>query len=150
MAFPWMQAAMLAMSLMNKRSANDEIPGQAEAIAQALANRRDASTYLNAATNPDSPWFKGLANMFREREQDTAVRGIRYDETRRNRMRARGLPWAMAGNPERRDERVSNTTIDAIRKAYINSRRGAQTSLLAAGGALKEGVPNIPFALQGR
>lgn len=133
MATDWTGIAAAAMplvgGLLGRRSSGDEIPGMSDYIGQTLAGQRNAQMFAEAAVDPNSAWFRNLAALFREGEEEAAMRGIRLSDFNERRAMARGLPRVTG---ERRDEARIGALTDAFRRANISSRGAAHQALLNA------------------
>ena len=148
---PWMVAlAPLALNLIggisNKRSSSREVPGMAEYISQSLAGQRNAQMFAEAAVNPNSEWFRNLAGLFREGDEEAAVRGLRLQDFNERRAIGRGGANVIG---ERRDEARIGALMDAFQRAKISSRSSAHTALLGAsrGEAATMGDPSKAFGI---
>ena len=128
----WIALAPVALNLIggstSKRKSSSEVPGMSEAVAQNLAGQRNAQMFAEASVNPNSDWFKNLAGLFREGEEDAAMRGLNLADFRERQAMGRGAN--VIG--ERRDEARIGALMDAFRRAQISSRNSAHGALLNA------------------
>lgn len=117
-----------------------------EYISQGLAGQRNAQMFSEAAVNPNSEWFRNLAALFTEGEQESAMRGLNLADFNERRAIGRGNVGVIG---ERRDEARIGALMDAFRRAQISGRTSAHSALLNAskGEASTMGDPNGAFAL---
>lgn len=140
MTFPWGQVAQVGIPMLTslfggKRSAEREIPGLAQSMAQTLAARRDAQMFARSAADPTSAWFRGLSGVLEEDFINQAFRAMRERDIRTMRKVGRGIPISMVTNPERRDEARYGAWIDALQRAKMTANTMTPQMLLNASSA---------------
>lgn len=150
---PWATVAAIAAPIVigqitgsgKKRSSSSEVPGMSEYISQSLSAQRNAQMFSEAAVNPNSEWFRNLAGLFREGEEEAAMRGLNNSQFQERQLMGRG-GHAIG---ERRDEARIGALMDAFRRAQISSRNSAHGALLnaAKGEASAMGNPNDAFKI---
>ena len=150
---PWATVAAVAAPIVlgaitgsgKQRSSSAEVPGMAEYISQSLSAQRNAQMFSEAAVNPNSEWFRNLAGLFREGEEEAAMRGLNNSQFQERQLMGRG-GHAIG---ERRDEARIGALMDAFRRAQISSRNSAHGALLnaAKGEASAMGDPNASFKI---
>ena len=126
-----------------RRDPSREIPGMMETLQQSLQARQNALTYADAAADPDSPWFRNLAALYREAAFPEILRGVRAGMTQQQRLTARGVPVSFVRNPERRDEAFYSSLARMYQGATEQSRTAAGSQLLNASRAAAGGAGDI-------
>lgn len=151
---PWATVAAIAAPIVigqitgsgKKRDSSAEVPGMAEYISQSLSAQRNAQMFAESAVNPNSEWFRNLSALFREGEEEAAMRGLNLADFNERRAIGRGNVGVIG---ERRDEARIGALMDAFRRAQISGRNSAHGALMNAskGEASAMGDPNQSFKI---
>lgn len=98
-------------------------PGYMESMAAANA----ASTYANASLDPNSPYYRNIAETEELRGRGDLITAIRQMVMSDASRRARGLATI---NPERRDETIWGALVKGFAEAGLRAREMARARLL--------------------
>ncbi len=120
---------ILATLFGARQAAQRRDPFAETALLEQLQAATNARTFSAAAADPNSPWMRNLAALYRESQIAQGMEGIRQYQRVQQRAQARGVPSARS---ERRSEAESSAVADLFRRADMNSTEAARSALLQA------------------